>query len=869
MALGPEIGDVYLEVHASTRGLSQEIRRAARLAATDFAGEFGDGLDDEMGPRLSLMGRRIQTVLAQEGKLSGKGFSDALFDSVQRRMDRFDATIADAITGGDWSQVLDDFDDLDEGLDKINRRLVTLHDNNELTDESFERIQASLGAYVVRTKDAIATEKDHSARLAGLKEDIDRQVTAHHELGDEMDRVVDLAYQMNDDYDSNRRHVLLDEHNRILDLISDHEQWSLELDRKIDKDHALAIEENKQVDRWNKMPRLISLVARRISRSNVDIDRHTGFWRNLVTQLRDYNDHYSALGRLVNSRSEFLHVVGVIGGTAERAMGRLVDRILEFPDAIRRFSNSIDENGGGIQGFFATLGQNVAGMAVNWKALLIQVVAVVGTIGASFGILAPVVGMVAAAISGLLGIVTALVASLAYGLVGAVAPLGPILLALAAGVAAVVIAFQDLDDEQKKMFDPFKDWLKTVKDHVQQAILPKLSGQIQGVVDALGPLADTTLTGAAQALSGVIDYLVEAFSRPEVQENMKTLSDALPGILTDLGGALVDLTTGFSGFLTALAPYAQTMADNLGVIAKNFSDWANSKEGQEALKTFFDQASTAADTLWGLVVNVSTALGTLFSQTNDDGTTMIDQLSSIIAKFAEWASTDEGRQQISDWMEYAKQLAGDLGHLIGQASDLIATLDKPENRQALEDVINGLTTTVLVVEDLQDKLGWLSPIFSAVFGGMVSLLVIVGQNVQDIIDGVRTLIGWVETGISKLSGLRGTWDKFVASHGGDFINWVRSQFASGGTVLGPTRALIGEAGPEAVVPLNRPLSQVDPSVRWLSAIAQGLTPLASGGVAGGGKSIYVAPGAIVVTPPYADPEQAASAVLDKFVAQAR
>lgn len=73
-------------------------------------------------------------------------------------------------------------------------------------------------------------------------------------------------------------------------------------------------------------------------------------------------------------------------------------------------------------------------------------------------------------------------------------------------------------------------------------------------------------------------------------------------------------------------------------------------------------------------------------------------------------------------------------------------------------------------------------------------------------------------------------------------------FASGGKVFGPTRALVGEAGPEAIVPLRRPLNQVDPSVRALSAIAQGKVPaMASGGVMGGGQTVITfEPGSIVV-----------------------
>ncbi|MFD4957392.1 hypothetical protein [Microbacterium sp. NPDC058389] len=61
-------------------------------------------------------------------------------------------------------------------------------------------------------------------------------------------------------------------------------------------------------------------------------------------------------------------------------------------------------------------------------------------------------------------------------------------------------------------------------------------------------------------------------------------------------------------------------------------------------------------------------------------------------------------------------------------------------------------------------------------------------------------------------------------------------FASGGILTGPAHILAGEAGPEAIVPLNRSLGSVDPSVRALSAIAQGkTTAMASGGVVGAGR----------------------------------
>lgn len=89
--------------------------------------------------------------------------------------------------------------------------------------------------------------------------------------------------------------------------------------------------------------------------------------------------------------------------------------------------------------------------------------------------------------------------------------------------------------------------------------------------------------------------------------------------------------------------------------------------------------------------------------------------------------------------------------------------------------------------------------------------------------------------------------------------------AAGRLVAGAQRILVGEAGPEAIVPLHRDLSRVDPSVRALSAIAQGKSRagLAPTNL---GKTINVQPGAIVVQSSL-QPQNTAAAVLDRMVAK--
>ena len=83
----------------------------------------------------------------------------------------------------------------------------------------------------------------------------------------------------------------------------------------------------------------------------------------------------------------------------------------------------------------------------------------------------------------------------------------------------------------------------------------------------------------------------------------------------------------------------------------------------------------------------------------------------------------------------------------------------------------------------------------------------------------------------------------------------RPGFASGGTLYGPTNILAGEAGPEAIVPLDRPLHLVDESVRWLSAIAQGrsMPAMAAGGTVG--RSAPLWQGDMVIQDKSGDPRR--------------
>lgn len=122
----------------------------------------------------------------------------------------------------------------------------------------------------------------------------------------------------------------------------------------------------------------------------------------------------------------------------------------------------------------------------------------------------------------------------------------------------------------------------------------------------------------------------------------------------------------------------------------------------------------------------------------------------------------------------------------------------------------------------------------------------VGGVMGDVIKAIKEAISW----FLSLFGTANNIGTIKGKVGGGGGGGTGARFmASGGTLWGPTKVIAGEAGPEAIVPLRRNLNQVHPSVRWLSAIAQGKYPaMGSGGTfgAGGGRSVLVEAGAIVV-----------------------
>jgi hypothetical protein len=141
--------------------------------------------------------------------------------------------------------------------------------------------------------------------------------------------------------------------------------------------------------------------------------------------------------------------------------------------------------------------------------------------------------------------------------------------------------------------------------------------------------------------------------------------------------------------------------------------------------------------------------------------------------------------------------------------------------------------------------GWWNNIkvmFAVAYGTITSgwtgfwngLVGVVRNVVNTIIGIVNRLFGPIADALGRLGNLGG------AAPGGG------KPSAAGTVAYGPRQLLVGEDGPEAVVPLRRSLGRVNPAVRGLSAIAQGKEYGGSPGVGLAGRVVNINEGAIVI-----------------------
>lgn len=356
-------------------------------------------------------------------------------------------------------------------------------------------------------------------------------------------------------------------------------------------------------------------------------------------------------------------------------------------------------------------------------------------------------------------------------------------------------------------------------------LINALTPAITAVVTAFSriiPIVIESLVPAVISLIGVIGQAVAALA-PLIADLVSALAPILVRVTQLIAAALPVVTALAEGIIMILVPILGRLIKEVTIVIERIAS---------AIETVIS---------WGGPIRaVAQLIAGRFVSAIQSGIDFVSSLANGIQDAIEWL-----QDFLSPIRSVASAFAGRLSDAISGAVGFVQDIIG-----AIQSAIDWFRDFIAPVRDAASAFG---PLEGAVSGALGVIDGIAGA-VSGAIGAINELIDAIQS-IPSLPELPGYSNPFIP-----FL-------ASGAIVNGPTRAMVGEAGREAVIPLDRPLPLVDPSVRAMAALLRGDSRYAAGGIAGGGRSVTVLPGAINVTAPYSNPALVAEQVMDRLVVE--
>lgn len=650
MALrGEKVGDAYVRIHADGRGMDRDVERelskvdakkAGSKAGEDYSEGFGDAFERRFKKTYSKTLKKSLKDSNRIGRETGDIFGGEAFKGIENQLrSRFPAM------GG---RVADD----------LISQLRAKFQKSNLGESFFRGGQKSgLAAFFKQVETMAADSQIKIEKLDAAS------VMARNEI--ERKGYVERDRLRDEDFD---QHIL------SLAEIGKAEKRSASAIAGLDADRAKRRRKNNADERrdWDAQFRELSRTVGKIVIPDVVPD-------SLFPRLRRFDVALSGLsertGRAFGkgSRNDALNLFGAIAGGSLRATAgvfRFGENLLTMGSKFKTAFSAARAT----EGIFASLRAGFSGAASGAGSLGAALTA--GAV--AIPIIVILVGTLVSAISALIGIFVALASTISFAVVGAVAVLGGAFTALLIGVGALAFAIKSMDDQTKKALKtaikPFTDEARrlgqVLADNAFQNAVT-WAKEMKGALGGLEPLA----AGLGLAFSDIGDYFVAALTSEGFTNFKIELSQFLPAIIENLGKAFVDTLGGFGGLFAAILPHIERFSVWLSDIAKDFSDWANSAEGQNSIADFMDKAFESAEALGGFLGELNGLIGDLlFNATGKaTGDSIFDSMAGAIATFREYIADGE----LEQWFEDAKDFAESLGEALSAVGDALDALDSP------------------------------------------------------------------------------------------------------------------------------------------------------------------------------------------------
>jgi hypothetical protein len=310
---------------------------------------------------------------------------------------------------------------------------------------------------------------------------------------------------------------------------------------------------------------------------------------------------------------------------------------------------------------------------------------------------------------------------------------------------------------------------KEIRSGIQEQFFKPLRGEAQQLVQSLGPIFAGGLGRIAGSLGRLFKGLLDSLESPRGQQFFANLFSSVDRIVNQFGPKLLSIFGSFGKIFEASLPFVEMLFRLIGNGIDRFGAWIDEQVASGALEEFLLSALETGKDFIGVIEQLLELFGALFEDTEEGGQTFLKDITEALKLLTDFFKSEEGKLAIRLMIRLAK----DFGRALVFAADVLIRIIRLAKATA---------------------------------------------------DAIEAAFNWMIRLIAKAVGITGIGGAVGRAVGGG----SGSSFAVGGIVTQPTRALIGEAGPEAVIPLSKPrrameLMQDSGLVSLVAGMNQGAT----------------------------------------------
>lgn len=483
---------------------------------------------------------------------------------------------------------------------------------------------------------------------------------------------------------------------------------------KTDIPDEIETEVDANISKFKRNLNRAKAMAQRWREHKVDIDGNSSPLRRVISfakselrrikdkkvDIKGDNDNLkrSVLGAKLSLATLHDKVVHVKFDTRGMTRAQVLTRALN--NSLDEYGDKMDALATRIRTFGTVFGQQIKGVLI-----------------ASFQGLIPIIaGLVPAimAVANALGVV----AGGALGVAGAfgIAASG----AFAFG-AMSVSAIKMLNDgtleatAQTKRYEASLDqvqstWASIIKQN-QAQIFNTLANALDTVNVALGrmkPFLSGVSKGMEQASKSVLKWAENSQTASKFFNMMNTTGVKTFNTLLSAAGRFGD---GLINVFTQLGPLFEWTAKGLDNLGKKFQNWANSVEGQNAIKSFIEYTKENLPKIGQIFGNVFAGIGNLMKAFAQNSSNIFDWLVKMTGKFREWSEQVGKSEGFKKFVQYVQENGPVIMDLIGNIVRVLVAFGT-----AMAPIASVILKVVTALADFIAKLFETHPAVARFFG---------------------------------------------------------------------------------------------------------------------------------------------------------